>query len=172
MNRKKQADDREAAGRAQAHPHASKGCDATVTRILSAYNVISRSINPARLVRVNLTSSQIKVLFGFAGNESFSMGALSQLHGVSVSTMTSMVDRLIQNGLLKREKDETDRRVVRVCLSARGRKAVGQLMQARREALEAFLVKLDDGERGRFLASIEDVAYFLKKARTTTVNNR
>jgi DNA-binding MarR family transcriptional regulator len=46
------------------------------------------------------------------------MTELSRANGVSVSTMTSMVDRLIQGGLLERQRDGADRRIVLVGLSA------------------------------------------------------
>jgi len=142
-----------------------KDWDRTVTRILNAYNEISRSINPAQLVKVDLTSSQIKVLMSFAEKESFTMTELSNAHSVSVSTMTSMIDRLIQNGLLKRDKDDTDRRIVRVCLTAEGEKMVRHLMSIRKQALEEFMLELNDSEIKRFLQSIENVAHFFSKAK-------
>lgn len=142
-----------------------KDWDATVTRILNAYNEISKSINPAQLVKVDLTSSQIKVLMSFAEKESFAMTELSNAHSVSVSTMTSMVDRLIQNGLLKRDKDDTDRRIVRVCLAAEGKKMVRHLMSIRKKALEEFMLELNDSEIKQFLQSIENVAHFFSKAK-------
>lgn len=142
-----------------------KDWDRAVTRIFNAYNEISRSINPAQLVKVDLTSSQIKVLISFAEKESFTMTELSNAHSVSVSTMTSMVDRLIQNGLLKRDKDDTDRRIVRVCLTAEGKKMVRHLMSIRKKALEKFMLELNDSEIKRFLQSIENVAHFFSKAK-------
>lgn len=139
--------------------------DPTAERILKAYNEISTIINPSQLVKVDLTSSQMKVLIGFAEKESFTMTELSIAHSVSVSTMTSMVDRLIQNGFLKRDKDDNDRRIVRVCLTAKGNKMVRHLMKVRMNALESFLFELNDNEIKRFLQSIETVACFLSKAK-------
>jgi DNA-binding MarR family transcriptional regulator len=147
----------------------SKDWKTVVDRLLKAYNEISKSINPSQLVKLDLTSSQMKVLIGFSEIESFTMTELSTLHSVSVSTMTSMVGRLILNGLLKREKDDTDRRIVRVCLTAAGGKVVRHLMKIRRKALEEFLVKLDGNEIKLFLESIENVAGFLSKARNNTL---
>ena len=142
-----------------------KDWDGKVDRILNAYNEISKSINPSQLVNVDLTSSQIKVLISFSEKENFTMTELSNVHSVSVSTMTSMVDRLIQNGFLKREKDDTDRRIVRVCLTAEGKKMLGHLMGIRKQALEEFMLELSDSEIKRFLESIETVARFLSKAK-------
>ena len=137
----------------------------TVSRILSAYNAISRSINPAKLVSINLTSSQIKVLANFFDQEYFTMTELSTAHSVSLSTMTSMVNRLIQSGYLRRTPDKHDRRVVNVSLTAKGRRMVKQLIQLRRHGLEAFLSQLSDREINGFLKSIESVAFYLDKVK-------
>ena len=69
-----------------------------VERIVSAYNVISKSINPANLYKIELTSAQIKVLATFIERDCYTMTALSQLLSVALPTMTAMIDRLIQIG--------------------------------------------------------------------------
>ena len=95
------------------------------------------------------------------------MTELSRANGVSVSTMTSMVDRLIQGGLLERLRDGADRRIVRVGLSAAGKKMLDHLMKVRRRELEKFLVKLTRGEVREFRDSIETVARYLAEAKKT-----
>ena len=147
-----------------------KGWDETVVNIFNAYNRISKSINTPQLTKVDLTSSQIKVLITFSDMESFTMTELSNEHSVSVSAMTSMVDRLIQSGLLKRDKDDTDRRIVRVCLTDKGKKMVGHLMNARKQALEEFMIQLNDSEIKLFLESIESVAHFLSRTKQDILN--
>lgn len=137
----------------------------TVRRILAAYNEISKSINPAQLLQVSLTSSQIKVLSTFFDQGVFTMTELSRLNGVSVSTMTSMVDRLIQGGLLERRSDGADRRIVLVGLSSAGKKMLDHLIKVRRRELEKFLAKLTRDEVREFRDSIETVAGYLARAK-------
>jgi len=134
-------------------------------RILAAYNEISKSVNPMQLLKVDLTSSQIKVLISFYGRECYTMTELSRVHGVSVSTMTSMADRLLHSGLIERERDTEDRRVVRVRLSPQGKKTVDYLMKIRRRELEKFLSELSDEEIYTFVRSIENVAMMLSQAK-------
>jgi len=134
-------------------------------RILAAYNEISKGINPMQLLKVDLTSSQIKVLISFYGREFYTMTELSRAHGVSVSTMTSMADRLLHSGLIERERDTEDRRVVRVRLSPQGKKTVDYVMKVRRRELEKFLSELSDEEIYKFAGSIENVAVILSKAK-------
>jgi len=76
-----------------------------------------------------------------------------------------MVDRLLQGGLLERQRDDEDRRIVRVRLSAEGKKMVDSMMKVRRQELEKFLVDLTPAEVQEFLNSIENVARYLSKAK-------
>jgi DNA-binding MarR family transcriptional regulator len=142
-----------------------EGRSEVVDSIVKAYNRISQGINPSFLAKMSLTIAQMKALFLFEDNKKFSMSELSSLYSVSVSTMTSMVDRLFQNGMLKREQDENDRRIVLVSLTAKGRKVLTKLVDARREVLESFLYTLDEDEVKRFDRAMNDAAYFLGRAR-------
>jgi DNA-binding MarR family transcriptional regulator len=142
-----------------------EGRSEVVDSIVKAYNRISQGINPSFLAKMSLTIAQMKALFLFEDNNKFSMSELSALYSVSVSTMTSMVDRLFQNGMLKREQDINDRRIVLVSLTAKGRKVLTKLIDARREVLESFLYTLDEDEVKRFDRAMNDAAYFLGRAR-------
>ena len=135
-------------------------------RILNSYNAISKSINPANLYKIELTSSQIKVLATFTEQECYSMTELSQMLSVTMPTMTAMIDRLIQSGLVKRERDERDRRVVLVRLTGDGKKVISNLMDIRKQEIEKVLRTLEHEEVEVFLGSIESVAQLLTKART------
>ena len=134
-------------------------------RIVKAYNLISQGINPSFLAKMSLTTSQMKVLLLFEEDKKFSMGELSALYSVSVSTMTSMVDRMTQNNMLKREQDRNDRRIVLVSLTSKGKKVLNRLLYARRKVLESFLYTLNENEVKRFSRAMNDAAHFLNRAR-------
>ncbi|MCX5901469.1 MAG: MarR family transcriptional regulator [Proteobacteria bacterium] len=142
-----------------------KDWDAMGNRIFLAYNEISKTINPRQLIKVDLTSSQIKVIASFFQQGTFTMAELSRLHGVSFSTMTSMVDRLLQNGLLERQRDDEDRRIVLVSLSPKGKKMVDYLMKARKQNLKKFLCELTHDEVREFVKSIEIVARHMSRSK-------
>ena len=149
-----------------------KDIGSTGQRMLMAYNEISKSINPSQLLKVDLTSSQIKVLINFSGQSVFTMTELGRINGVSVSTMTSMVDRLVQAGFLERQHDAADRRIVRVGLNAAGQKMVDSLMKVRRHELEKFLAELTPDEVQEFLQSIETVARYLAQAKKSMLRRQ
>ncbi len=139
--------------------------DEKISRILNAYNEISKSINPSQLVKLDLTASQIKVLASFSEKENFKMTELAKTHNVSVSTMTSMIDRLINGDYVSRRNDNKDRRIVFVTLTQRGKKTVKELMKLRKQGLEKFLIELQPKERKEFIDSIEKVAGCIRSVR-------
>ena len=140
--------------------------DNLLQRIMTSYDDISKSINPKGLLKINLTSAQIKLLTCFSDRDEFTMTALSQNLGVSMPTMTAMVDRLVKSKMVARDRDAEDRRVVRVWLTELGESMLKKLIKIRRKEMEKILMNLDGSEMSNFLSSIETVAQLLKKARS------
>ncbi len=139
--------------------------DNIIQRIMTSYNDISKSINPKGLLKINLTSAQIKLLTCFSDRDVFTMTELSRNLNVSMPTMTAMVDRLVKSKMIERERDDIDRRVVKVKLTNVGRKMLKKLIRIRREEMEKILKNLNEDEMKNYLISIEMVARLLAKAR-------
>ena len=139
--------------------------DGAIEKIVRAYDLMSKTINPLPMLKLDLTPAQIKVLMSFDPAGSHTMTDLSRVNAVTVSTMTSMVDRLVQFDLVTRCCDEHDRRKVLVCLTGNGRKVIAHIMNIRRRELERFLGGLSAAETAEFVDSIEKTAHFLTKAK-------
>jgi len=139
--------------------------DKLLQRIMTSYNDISRSINPKGLLKINLTTAQIKLLTCFSDKDTHSMTELSISLAVSMPTITAMVDRLETANMVKRERNSVDRRVVQVQLTATGKRELKKLSTIRREEMEKILMNLSEKEMDTFLGSIELVARLLTKAR-------
>jgi len=134
-------------------------------RIMTSYDDISKSINPKGLLRINLTSAQIKLLTCFGDRDELTMTELSRKLGVSMPTMTALVDRLVNSKMVKRDRDSMDRRVVKAQLTDMGRTILKKLVRIRRKEMEKILMNLSEEEMENFLISIEMVARLLTKAR-------
>ena len=144
----------------------SKGdWDNILQRIMTSYDGISKSINPKGLLKINLTSAQIKLLTCFTDKDEFTMTELSQNLGVSMPTMTAMVDRLFNSKMVRRDRDSIDRRIVKARLTDLGRGVLKKLTRIRRREMERILMNLSEEEMKNFLTSIEMVARLLAKAR-------
>ena len=69
-----------------------------------------------------LSHAQYQVLFELLRHEELPAGALAALAGVKAASMTQMLDRLTDAGLVERAAAENDRRVVTIKLTQDGRK--------------------------------------------------
>jgi MarR family transcriptional regulator, organic hydroperoxide resistance regulator len=80
---------------------------------------------------------------------------LAALLGTTPPSASAMVDRMVDTGLVIRERNEDDRRVVTVSLGPGGQQALELALRARRELLERVLSQLDDEELRTTLRVIE-----------------
>jgi DNA-binding MarR family transcriptional regulator len=71
---------------------------------------------------------------------------LATLLGTTPPSASAMVDRMVDTGLVVRERNEDDRRVVTVSLGPGGKDALEAALGGRREMLERVLSQLDDEE--------------------------
>lgn len=62
--------------------------------------------------------------------------------GVSLSAITALVDRLYKAGLVNRERDENDRRLVWLAITRRGEEILQACTAGRKEAMNKYLGKL------------------------------
>lgn len=106
---------------------------------------------------IPLSRQEIRVLITLDDDEALPMGMLARRLVVSISRLTALIDRLTAMGLVERRRSEQDRRVVRIGLTALGRKRREHGRLARLAMAEAMLAALDDSERGRFLALMRKI---------------
>lgn len=80
------------------------------------------------------------------------------------STGTVFVDRLVDMGLVRRERSTRDRRAVQLELTARGRRLVEAIHRQRRRALRRMYAPLTARERAGYLAMLKKLTReFLKE---------
>ncbi len=80
----------------------------------------------------------------FPEQSTISMNELSQTMGLANSTMTRMVDTLVAKGLVYRQQDYEDRRVVRVALTAQGQELQRTLEEARQAMMGEILSDIQE----------------------------
>nr|BFE68228.1 hypothetical protein GCM10020092_015290 [Actinoplanes digitatis] len=77
-----------------------------------------------------LTMPQLKILLLLYRMGDTSGRELAGLLGVSLATMSGMVDRLVAHDLVTRAEDAHDRRVRRITLSGHGAEMIGKIITA------------------------------------------
>ena len=93
----------------------------------------------------------LNVLFVLSGDGPLPMNRLAELLDVSQASATGIVDRMEQRGLVTRERDEDDRRVVRVVLSAQGEGLIAGIAEDRRDKLGRLIDSLAEDDAAALL---------------------
>ena len=93
-----------------------------------------------------LTMPQLKILLLLRRLGDTSGRELAGVLGVSMATLSGMVDRLVAHGLVTRAEDPNDRRVRRIRLSPTGSEMVTRIITAGTEKQTRLLRKLSDDE--------------------------
>lgn len=109
------------------------------------------------LTNFEITPPQFQALQYLITEENITIGELSNKMYLACSTITDLVDRMEKNGLVKRVRDNKDRRVVRIIVLEKGHEIINEVLHARRQYLGNVLQDLSNEEKDNILKSIEMV---------------
>jgi DNA-binding MarR family transcriptional regulator len=105
-----------------------------------------------------LTLAQLRVLFRLRNRGPMPSSQLASGLGVTLPTVSSVIDRLAGKGLVDRNDDPSDRRRVIVGVTAAGRETVERVQQGRRARLARALEALEEQEVSALVAGLEALA--------------
>ena len=105
-----------------------------------------------------LTKQQFILLAALEKHDGASQTTLVEVTGIDRSTLAEMVRRMLDKGLLSRERTEEDQRANAVAISAAGRKALRGARNAADRAERALLDALPVPERQRFVRALAQIA--------------
>ena len=98
-----------------------------------------------------LRMSQVQVLLRLGNHDSLTAGELARAIGHDPGALTRLVDQLVKKQLVERHPHETDRRALRIALTARGRDTYRMLYGLRMQVMERMLQDFDEDERYRVM---------------------
>lgn len=113
------------------------------------------------------TSSQCYSMIEILKAGSLTMNDLSDKMNLDSSTMTRVIDKLVRDELIKRDRDEADRRIVLVTLTEKGREAAEALNSSVNEYYKKIITSIPSGKVDEILSSI---AILLKAFETANPN--
>jgi DNA-binding MarR family transcriptional regulator len=105
----------------------------------------------------DLTKQQFTVLAAVEQNEGMSQTDLVNITGIDRSTLAEMIRRMIEKGLLDRERTESDQRANSVRIAAGGRKALRSARSASERVERALLSPLSSADRTKFIRMLTAV---------------
>src|SRR5919197_55458 len=117
-----------------------------IQRILDCSGSLFQNLNPGRdraWFSTDLTMPQLKTLMFVATHDGATSGQIAKRLGVGLSTITGIVDRLADQGLVTRREDPEDRRITRVLPTPHGKRLVDELIRYRNEVITEILSRLE-----------------------------
>jgi len=94
----------------------------------------------------SVSLAHLNVLTLLEASGPLAMGRLAEALDISVASATGVVDRMEARGLVERQRDPGDRRVVLVTPAPGGRKLFADIDGRRRAGLARLLASLDDDQ--------------------------
>ncbi|MGE0600292.1 MAG: MarR family winged helix-turn-helix transcriptional regulator [Dehalococcoidia bacterium] len=144
---------------------------ATIESTMRSFGEAMNMFDPLRFRawgEMGLTTAQLRVLFLVREAPGVTAGELAQKLAVTPPTISGIVDRLVKLDLIKREDDESDRRLVRNFLTDEGEKACKRLEYGVGAYMYRIIIEMDEKEiesfriglqafnkAGKYVASIE-----------------
>ena len=101
----------------------------------------------AELAPLQLGPGRYLYLFGLYVKDGRKQQEVADTIGVDKAAATRAISRLEENGYVRRESDENDRRSMRVYLTSKGRELQPQLEAAAKHCIDSMTTALVDSER-------------------------
>jgi DNA-binding MarR family transcriptional regulator len=121
---------------------------------------------------LDVTMPQAKLLYVVATAGELSMSEIAARLGVTVSTSSGAVERLVELGLLARSDDPNNRRQVRVSVTDRGSATLGQLRELSSRPLRTLLERVSDEDLDTIERAIRIMADALSDDLPPTIDSR
>jgi DNA-binding MarR family transcriptional regulator len=122
---------------------------ATVDAILCHFASLMRHVagwHAPDFLGLDVTMSQAKCLYVATVRPGIGMSAMADQLGVGLSSISGLVDRLVEHGYLERREDPDDRRQQQLWLTPAGSTAVEHIRELNGELLRSLLDGLSSRE--------------------------
>lgn len=113
------------------------------------FSNIKKLVYPEEWINLDFafSKSEIFAMLLVDRNGEVIMSQMSSYINIPMSTATGIVDRLVKNGFMKRERSESDRRIVTIRLTDRGKEIVEGFKSFIMERVRAVNEHLTEDER-------------------------
>ena len=135
--------------------------DRIVSEILKLLPELGRALAtsvPDKVKHQGISNAQVRAVVHLAEYGPQTMGDLAQGLRITTPSTTGLINPLADMGLVERERDGEDRRVVRVSLSPKAKKMAGQVLVQRRAEVEQALAGMSEDAKANFLEGLMRLA--------------
>lgn len=102
-----------------------------------------------------LSLPQLFLLVTLHERGTLTVSALAELLGVTAPSASALIDRMEERGLVARDRDALDRRVVHVAISEAGHTLLDEMMGMRRDRVRQVLSRMDPEELRHVIGALQ-----------------
>lgn len=125
--------------------------------LLSDSSRLLRRAFDARVRTLGMTSQQARLLLILQVNEGENQGFYAEVLEVEPISLTRMIDRMEEAGLIERRRDPADRRAWRLFLTDRSRQLIDQVRDCLTGLEDEMLTGLDEAQRAALAGMLETI---------------
>ncbi|BCG59024.1 MarR family winged helix-turn-helix transcriptional regulator [Paenibacillus sp. URB8-2] len=136
-----------------------------IYRYIDAYHIVTRRINAKirESIDEGLTSEQFQILRMIDGQPRCTSTYLSEVSCVGKSSITAIINRLAEAGIIERTRDENDRRLVYLTITEYGRGVYETAEQKVLEVISPYLINFDKDKVEQFITMFERLAELMQE---------
>jgi len=137
--------------------------DTVLDQVISGYESLMQRLAESHapgFLEIDITMPQAKLLYLLGALGDLRMSELVARLGVSLSTVSGLVDRVVEHGLATRREDPADRRHVVVGLTPAGSDFIDRFRELNARQMRELLEELDAAD----LALVRDAFGALERA--------
>lgn len=113
----------------------------------------------------DLSVKELHTLVAIGEGKSKTMSQVAAALKVSVSTLTTAINRLVKKGYAQRFRITEDRRIVKISLTEDGAAAVREHEEFHREMITDAIAQIPEDQVGKFIESIDNMNQYLAMRR-------
>jgi DNA-binding MarR family transcriptional regulator len=140
--------------------HSTSAVDPMVDAIVGELHRMIGSLRCAgtgRMVKAGISMTHLHILWVLEHHGDLTMTRLAEMHDVSVSNATGLIDRMEERGLIERVRVPDDRRVVIVRASAEGARIRDEIEALKQDRMRSILGRLGPDQLSRVLSALGDL---------------
>jgi DNA-binding MarR family transcriptional regulator len=143
--------------------HAGQTSAEALLNELGSVLASEKSAFAARCHERSISMAHVLVMFFIDRAGPMPMTRIAELIGSGLPTATGLVNRMVERGLVRREHDTRDRRVVLVSLTEAGAAEVRELHEARQRRMATAIAQLSGPEQDSLLVGIRSLRSALER---------
>ncbi len=140
---------------ASPYPTAVEAARARAGAVFEAFMARVQTQRVPAILEIGISMAQVKVLHAVFAAGRIHGGELAQRVGTTPSTISGLVDRLVEQGLLHRADDPMDRRQVVISVTPAGSDLIDRFRELNRQMLDVLLGRIPDADLATVVEAFE-----------------